>query len=179
MIKLIKELKSKQSVIVCKIRCDNSGENVAFKNQAKEEGLGLIFEFMAHQTPQQNGCVQHKYATLFGQVQAMLNSASLSGKYENLCHGLWAKCSNMATKLANIAAPSGKDPPHFQFFKMTLSFVSHLCICGEIGVMNTAAPLCSKLANRGAHCMFIGYAKDHVGSTFKMLNLRTNRIWQS
>ena len=84
MITLIKVLKSKQNIIVHKIRCDNSGENVAFKNQAKEEGLGLSFEFTAHQTPQQNGQVEHKYATLFGRVQAMLNSASLSSKYENL-----------------------------------------------------------------------------------------------
>jgi len=62
MIKLIKELKSEQNVIVRKIRCDNSGENVAFKNQAKEEGLGLSFEFTAHQMPQQNGRVERKYA---------------------------------------------------------------------------------------------------------------------
>jgi len=65
MIKLIKELKSKQSVIVHKIRCDNSGENVAFKSQVKEEVLGLIFEFTARQTPQQNCRVKCKYATLF------------------------------------------------------------------------------------------------------------------
>jgi len=60
--------------------------------------------------------VERKYATLFGPVQAMLNSAGLSGSYETLRHGLWAECANTATKLANIAAPSNKSPPHFQFF---------------------------------------------------------------
>jgi len=106
----------------------------------------------------------------------MLNSAGLSGKYENLCHGLWAKCANMAMKLANIAAPSGKEPPHFQFFKTTLSFISNLHVFGEIGVVNDAAPLRSKLANHDAHCMFIGYAEDHASGTFKMFNLKTNHI---
>ncbi len=141
MIGLIKELKVNQDIIVCKIRCDNSGENIAFKNKAKEEGLGLNFEFMARQTPQQNGRIERKYATLFGQVRAMLNSAGLSRSYESLCHGLWAKCANTATKLANIVAPSSKSPPHFQFFKKNPSFVSNLCIFGEIGVVNDTAPL--------------------------------------
>jgi len=63
--------------------------------------------------PQQNGHIKQKYATLFRQVQAMLNSAGLSDKYENLCQGLWAKCASMATRLANFAAPSSKQLPHF------------------------------------------------------------------
>jgi len=117
MIRLIKELKDEQDIVVCKIQCDNSGENVAFKNKAKEEGLGLNFEFTAHQMPQQNGHIKRKYTTLFGQVRTMLNSAGCSGSYESLCQGLWAECANTATKLANIATPSNKNPPHFQFFK--------------------------------------------------------------
>jgi len=126
MIRLIKELKSKYNIIVHKIQCDNSSENVTFKNKAKEEGLGLNFKFTACQMPQQNGCVERKYATLFGQVHAMLNSTRLSGNYKSLCHGLWAECANTATKLANIAAPSNKSPPHFQFFNTTPLFMSNL-----------------------------------------------------
>jgi len=107
----------------------------------------------------------------------MLNSARLSGSYESLRHGLWAECANTATKLANIAAPSKKSPPHFQFFKTNPPFVSNLRVFGEIGIVNDAAPLRSKLANRGEHCMFIGYADDHANGTFKMLNMKTHRIW--
>jgi len=43
--------------------------------------------------------------------------------------------------------------------------------------VNDATPLRSKLANQGEHCMFIGYADDHATSTFKMLNMKTRRIW--
>jgi len=50
-------------------------------------------------------------------------------------------------------------------------------VFGEIGVVNNAAPLRSKLANRGMHCMFIGYADNHASGTFKMFNLKTHRIW--
>jgi len=55
---------------VKKIRCNNSGENVVFQAKAKREGLGLNFEFTAHQTPQQNRQVECKFATLFGRVWA-------------------------------------------------------------------------------------------------------------
>jgi len=55
MILLIQELRDLENIIVKKIQCDNSGENFAFQAAAKKEGLGLHFEFMACQTPQQNG----------------------------------------------------------------------------------------------------------------------------
>jgi len=77
----------------------------------------------------------------------MLNSAGLSEGYESLCHGLWAECANTATKLANIVAPSNKSPPHFQSLKKNPSFMSNLHVFGEIGIVNDAAPLRSKLAN--------------------------------
>jgi len=52
MILLISELCDSEDIAVKKIICNNLGENVAFQAMAKEEGLGLHFEFMAHQTPQ-------------------------------------------------------------------------------------------------------------------------------
>jgi len=152
---------------------------VAFKNLAKEEGLGLNFEFTARQMPQQNGCIEQKYATLFGQVQVMLNSAGLNEKYDNLHQGLWVKCASMATRLANIMAPSGKQLPHFQFLKTNPSFVLNLHVFGEIGIVNDAAPLHSKLANCGIHCMFVRYAEDNASDTFKMFNLKTHCVWQT
>jgi len=42
-------------MIVKKIQCNNSGENIAFQSAVKQEGLGLHFEFTARQTLQQNG----------------------------------------------------------------------------------------------------------------------------
>jgi len=84
MVSLIRELRDSENIIVKKIRCDNSGENITFQATAKQEGLGLHFKFMAHQTLQQNGRVEHKFATLFGRVRLMLNLAGLTGKHEDL-----------------------------------------------------------------------------------------------
>ncbi len=93
MILLIKELHNLENIVVKKICCDNSSENIAFQVAVKEEGLGLNFEFTAHQTPQQNGRIERKFATLFGRVRSMLNLAGLTGKHEDLCQGIWAKCA--------------------------------------------------------------------------------------
>jgi len=83
MILLIRKLRDSESIIVKKIQCNNSGENVTFQAMAKQEGLGLHFKFMAHQTLQQNGQVECKFATLLRRVRPMLNLARLTGKYED------------------------------------------------------------------------------------------------
>jgi len=115
MISLIKSLCNEENIAVKKIRCNNSGENVAFQAKAKCKCLGLHFEFTAHQTPQQNGQVEHKFATLLGRVWAMLNSARLIAQHEALRQGLWAECINTATKMENLMAKTGRNPP-FQLF---------------------------------------------------------------
>jgi len=178
MISLIKDLRDTHKIVIKKIRCNNSGENVAFQAEAKKEGLGLNFEYTAHQTPQQNGRVERKFATLIGRVRSMLNLAGLTGERENLRHGLWAECAEMATKMENILAKPDKEPPFQQLYKKDPLFLTSLHVFREIGVVNNAQQLRSKLANRGEH-MFVGYANNHAGDTFKMLNLKTKWIWKS
>jgi len=68
MIGLIKELSDKNKIKVKKIHCDNYGENRSFQQAAKEEHLVITFKFTARKMPQQNGCVERKFATLFGCV---------------------------------------------------------------------------------------------------------------
>jgi len=117
MISFIKDLCASENIVVKKIQCDNSSENVAFQATAKEANLGLHFEFTAHQTLQQHGHVEQKFATLFGRVQSMLNSASLTRKHEDLQQGLWAKCADTMTKMENLDAKMDKDLPFCQCYK--------------------------------------------------------------
>ncbi len=84
MIGLIMELKDKNNIKVEKVQCDNLGENHSFQQAAKQEWLGITFEFTARKTPQQNGCVEWKFATLFGHVRAMLNGAGFIEEHETL-----------------------------------------------------------------------------------------------
>ena len=50
-------------------RCDNSGENRTFQEDVKRFITYQIkFEFTAPNTPQQNGMIERKFATLYGKI---------------------------------------------------------------------------------------------------------------
>ena len=67
MITLIQDLKAK-GITIQIVRGDNAGKNRKFKQEAKKANLELEFEHMAPYTPQRNGRVEQKFATLFGRV---------------------------------------------------------------------------------------------------------------
>ncbi len=64
-IELIKELYLKYDCKVKYIRCDNAGENFSLEKACKQEGFGVFFVYIAPGTPQQNGRVERKFATLY------------------------------------------------------------------------------------------------------------------
>ena len=78
-ISLIKDLKSKHGIVVRFVRCDNLGENVALQRTCEKEGLGLQFELTTPGTPQQNGKVERKFATLYGRMCVMLHGSNIEG----------------------------------------------------------------------------------------------------
>ena len=43
-------------------------------------------------------------------------------------------------------------------------------------VVRSIATVKEKLEDRGKTCMFLGYAQNHTGGTYHMLNLRPKRI---
>ena len=57
------ELKSKYSISIKYICCDNAGENKALQQQLKKDGLKIQFEFTAPDMPQQNGIVKCAFPT--------------------------------------------------------------------------------------------------------------------
>jgi len=61
---------------------DNSGENKKFLVQAKDSGWLLSFqaEFTVRNTPQQNGLVEVKIATIAGRARAMCNGAHMNNE---------------------------------------------------------------------------------------------------
>ena len=64
MLGLIKNLENKYNPQVQYLCYDNPGENVVFKKACKQKDLKLEFEYTATGTPQQNDCLEQKFATL-------------------------------------------------------------------------------------------------------------------
>jgi hypothetical protein len=96
----VRKIKKYQNIKGEKIRCDNAGENKSLKDEINADAtLSVESEFTAPYTPEQNGGVEQKIATLFGKVRSMLNGACLT---KVLSNGLWAQCAETATHLENI-----------------------------------------------------------------------------
>ena len=55
-------------------------------------------------------------------------------------------------------------------------FAKHLHTWGEAGVVKVRTKTTPKLEERGITCMMVGYATDHKGNCYKMLNIETNQI---
>ena len=75
----VKELEQENDIKVASIRLDNSGENRALEAACKQEGMGTKFEFTAPNTPEHNGRVERKFATLYGRMRAMMSAMPKQG----------------------------------------------------------------------------------------------------
>ena len=155
------------------VRCDNAKENVQLGEHMKHSGKGIIFQFTAPGTPQQNGKVERKFATLFSYIRATLNRANVSDNQRKM---LWAEVASTVTYLHNML--EYKNASRYENF-YGKPFENHhkLKIFGEMAIAtDTKGTLHNKLENRGRRCIFIGYQMDSARDTYRLLNLETNRI---
>ena len=162
-----------------KISFDNSGENKSLQKQCDKQNLGVIFEFTAPGTPQQNSVVERRIPALMGRARAMLIQAGidLKGKGE-----FWCEVISPSTNLDNIMVrPDRTKPPYTLFYNKDAKFMKHLRTFGEMAVVaiHEGKKMRSKLDNRGKTCMFVGYADNHSGDVYRFLNIHTKRIIMS
>ena len=61
---------------------------------------GIMMEYTATKTPQQNGVVERSFSFQHNKVQAMLNQ---TGVTTELRKKLWAECASTATHLENTS----------------------------------------------------------------------------
>ena len=78
----MKGIAKKHRIEIKRIRLDNSGENKSLQKECDKQNLGIIFEFTAPGTPQQNSVAERRIPTLMGRARAMLIQAGLEPKYK-------------------------------------------------------------------------------------------------
>ena len=145
------------------------------KEECEKEGLGTIFKLTAPGTPQQNGRVERKFATLYAKVRAMMNGARVPAEIRS---GLWAECARTATLEENILSMENNPiPPYKLFHGIDCPLAKNLRIFGEMAVIaNVQEKVKAKLTNRGETMMFIGYATSHQVDVFRFFNPKTKSI---
>ena len=73
----IKALKARHEFQVQIIRCDNARENEVLEGESDKNELGIIFEYTAQGTPQQNGVVERAFVTVMGRARAIDESCRI------------------------------------------------------------------------------------------------------
>ena len=113
----IKGMAKKHRIEIKRIRLDNSGENKSLQKECDKQNLGIIFEFTAPGTPQQNSIAERKIPALMGRARAMLIQAGLELKHKG---ELWCEVISTATKLDNIMVRPERTNPliHYSMEKM-------------------------------------------------------------
>ena len=163
------------SIQVKTLRLDNAGENKKLQRALEEEEFNIDFQYTAAGTPQQNGRVERKFATLYGKVRSTLNSARIT---KGLRCKLWAECASHVTDIENIIVKKADEKSAFEkFYGTTPRYAKDIRVFGEMGIVrNYEKKIKAKLENRGIPCMFVGYSKDHEDDVYRMLNVSTLKI---
>ena len=176
MLMWIRGLSKKYKIEIKRIRLDNSGENRKLQKECDKAILGIIFEFTAPGTPQQNSVAERRIPTLMGRARAMLIQAGIDSKGKG---EFWCEVISTATKLDNIMVrPERTKTPHTLFYGKDAKYMRCKRTFGEMAVIaiHEGKKMRSKLDDRGKTCMFVGYADDHSRDVYRFLNIHTKRI---
>jgi hypothetical protein len=69
-----------------------------------------------------------------------------------------------------------KATRHGHFYGKNPNEMKFMQTWGEAGTVKVKTKTTPKLADRGVHCMFIGYADDHGGDVYRTWNPKTERV---
>ena len=129
----IKGLSKKYGIEIKRVRLDNSGENKSLQKECNQENLGMIFEFAAPGTPQQNSVAERRIPILMGRVRAMLLQVGIDskGKGEFRCEVI-----STATKLDNkMVRPERTKPPYTLLYNKDARYMKYMRTFGEMAVV--------------------------------------------
>ena len=105
------------------IRCDYAGENKVLERESIKHELGIIFEYTAPGTPQQNGVVERAFVTVMGRARARMNHAGFTmAKRQQL----WCEAAQTASLLDNILVQDSAKSP------LLLNILSRCKVCQEV-----------------------------------------------
>ena len=175
----IKDLKAKYEIDIKYIRLDNSRENRSLQKECDKQNFGIMFEFTAPGTPQQNSVVERKISTLMGRSRAMMLTAGFS-QQDN--RKFWCEVISTTTKLDNIMVRKEMTKPPFTlFYNDGPKYMKFLRSFGEMAVIaiSDGKNMRSKLDTRGRTGIFVGYADDHAGNMYRFINIQTKQIFLS
>jgi hypothetical protein len=156
---------------------DNSDENKKLLVQAKDLDWLLSFraEFTARNTPQQNGVVEVKIATIAGRARSMGNAAHMDNETRHyIANEVLSHSTDL--DLDNLIVDKLHTKTRYERFGLPVpkwAEMGQIKTFGEAGVVKRGRGKGSKLQDRGVSMMFVGYAENHAHDCYRMWNPAT------
>ncbi|KAI2512112.1 GAG-pre-integrase domain [Fragilaria crotonensis] len=127
----------------------------------------------APNTPQMNGVVERSFATCKDRAFATMYCAWFTLESQGL---LWPEAINTMTKLGNaLPRPGTALDPYTAWFGANAvpKIIDFLQPFGRIAYVTDRSKVKAKSDVRASKCVFVGYANDHSGDTYKFYNPAT------
>jgi transposase InsO family protein len=174
----LRQLQPQRELTVKYLRCDNAPEHIKFQKSLQQTtDLKIQFEYTAPNTPQQNGKIERKFATLYGKTRAMMNQAEFTW---TLRHRMWAFCAFYATHLENMLLQPHQSHTPYELFHDTLPpWLPYIQPFGSMAIVKHTKDIQSKLHNHGIPAIYLGPALDHADNVYISWNPKTKAQFRS
>ncbi|KAL0537600.1 hypothetical protein IC582_026583 [Cucumis melo] len=130
------------------------------------ESNGIVHEFTAPYSPQQNGIAKRKNRTLKEMMNVMLLSSSLSDN-------MWGEAMLSACFVLNRVSHKRLDKTSYELWKGHVPNLSYLTVWECLAKVPFPGLKKSTVGSKIFDCEFIGYAQNNVAYRFMCLNDKT------
>jgi hypothetical protein len=162
---------------VANVRLDNASENKKLQTRAESSDwkFSIGWEFTARDTPQQNHLAELGFALLANRGRALMHIAHISKKVR---YQIFQKVFKIATVVDGLMVDKGHNKTRYErYFGKNPKFANYFRTFGEAGTVKVKKQQFLKLSDRGITCMFVGYAVDHDGDCYEMLDVDSGTIY--
>jgi hypothetical protein len=116
------------------------------------------------------------FATLGNKGRALMVRANIPMNKRYLLFREAFKTTTFSDSLAVTILGTKKATRHAHFDGKNPKWMKCLRTWGGAGTVKVKTNTTPKLADRGVHCMFIGYADDHDSDVYRMWSPKTERV---
>jgi transposase InsO family protein len=137
------------------IKSDNGGEfnSTVFQNYCKKKGI--IRQFTAAYTPEQNGIAERSNRTIVEMTRCILNQRKIPTVF-------WGEAVKTAVYLRNRCARKKSKKTAYELWHQRKPTVSHLKVFGCVAVAQNPLYRHNKLSNKGLKYIFVGYSTNSL-----------------
>ena len=156
------------------LRCDNAGEHMGKLADACTK-YGVILEYTAPYSPQQNGRGEKKIHNIWQRSMVFMVFANMTVQSQTK---FWAEAVATSCFHENLTIKADRKVPALEAWtdKSASKWMNKLVEFGRVGVMNKKMKIHGKMQERGEPVMMVGYALNHGSGTYRVYNPKTNRI---